>query len=143
MTHRGPAVAIIVAAAALIAYAASLPGTFQYDDAPTIVDNAAVRDVNQVPGYFTDPALFSGVKGNRMYRPVLLLTYCANHAVSDHVGVMATCRPTFDSSVSASSDAESLRSPGRCCLRARQSQCVTRWWTHHWTWRGRGGGGLL
>ncbi|MHC4859825.1 MAG: hypothetical protein ACYTDY_07005 [Planctomycetota bacterium] len=76
------AAAVVVAGVAVMVYSASLPGAFQYDDLPTILRNPAVTDASNLPAYFTDPELFSGIPGNRMYRPVLLVTYLANHAVA-------------------------------------------------------------
>ncbi len=79
MRPDGRLAALIAALAAVLAYASSLPGTFQYDDVPTIVQNEALRAVRFLPRYFADPTLFSGIPGNSMYRPVLLATYLANH----------------------------------------------------------------
>ncbi len=80
MTDRmaGFIVVIVVVAA----YAASLPGTFQFDDQPTILGNPAIADSGNLHRYFVDPALFSGIKGNGMYRPVLLVTYAANWEIA-------------------------------------------------------------
>jgi tetratricopeptide (TPR) repeat protein len=72
------------AVAALAVYAASLPGTFQFDDQPTILQNPAVRDAANLPRYFTDPGMFSGIPGNAMVRPVVLASYLANHAIAGY-----------------------------------------------------------
>jgi protein O-mannosyl-transferase len=73
---------ILVAAFVVAAYAASLPGTFQYDDYPTILRNTAVQDVGNLTRVFTTPELFSGLEGNSMYRPVLLTTYIVNYQIA-------------------------------------------------------------
>ncbi|MBD3160631.1 MAG: hypothetical protein GF328_00810, partial [Candidatus Latescibacteria bacterium] len=82
MNLRGPAAPIMVAAVAVIAYATSLTGTFHFDDLPTILRNPAIQDPGNLDDVFVDPDLFSGEPGNRMYRPILLSTYLANHAIA-------------------------------------------------------------
>ncbi len=66
---------IIVVSIVVLAYAASLPGTFHFDDFPTILRNPSITDADSLARCFVDPAMFSGIKGNGMYRPVLLVTY--------------------------------------------------------------------
>jgi hypothetical protein len=84
MTPRGLVILVIVAAVAVVAYATSLPGVFLYDDLPTICRNRAIRDPGNALRFFEDPDLFSGEAGNRMYRPVLLLTYLANYRAAGY-----------------------------------------------------------
>ncbi len=80
--HRSPELLLLgltVFAVGMLAYVTSLPGNFHYDDFPTILQNPAVRDPGLLGRYFTDPNLFSGLKDNAMYRPVLLVTYLADY----------------------------------------------------------------
>jgi tetratricopeptide (TPR) repeat protein len=72
---------ILVVGVAVLAYCTSLPGTFHYDDVPTILQNPSLTDVGNLPRFFVDPTLFSANPDNAMYRPVLLTTYLANHAL--------------------------------------------------------------
>jgi hypothetical protein len=72
----------MVAVVAVIAYATSLTGTFQFDDLPTVLRNPAIQEPGNLGAFFTDSGLFSGEPGNRMYRPVLLATYLANHVAA-------------------------------------------------------------
>lgn len=55
--------------------------TWQFDDVHSIVDNVHFRDWHNIPAFFTDITLFSVEPGNGMYRPMLLLSYWATHAL--------------------------------------------------------------
>ena len=70
--------------AALLCYANSFPGSYHYDDLHSIVENPSIRSLANIPLFFVDPALFSGEDGQGMYRPVLLVTYAINHALSGY-----------------------------------------------------------
>jgi tetratricopeptide (TPR) repeat protein len=72
---------ILPAVAAFCVYANSLPGTFHYDDHHSIVRNPHIRDLANLPRFFVDPSTFSGDTDKGMYRPVLLTSLAANHAV--------------------------------------------------------------
>jgi len=73
---------LLVAAVVVAAYAASLPGMFQFDDYPTILRNPSITDSGNMLRYFVDPTMFSGIEGNAMYRPVLLVTYSLNWEIA-------------------------------------------------------------
>jgi hypothetical protein len=60
-------------------YLNSLDGAFHYDDQHSIVENFALRKVENIPRFFVDPQMFSESPGHIMYRPMLLLTYAINH----------------------------------------------------------------
>jgi protein O-mannosyl-transferase len=65
-----------------LAYVRSLDDPFHFDDIHSIVDNTNLRDLSQIPRYFVDPGAFSSDSTLTMYRPLLLTTYAANHALS-------------------------------------------------------------
>jgi len=78
--HRLVASALLLVT--LIAYLPSVAGgAFHFDDGHSIVDNAGVRTLANVPRYFVDPTLWSGEPGNCMYRPALLVTFALDYAV--------------------------------------------------------------
>ena len=90
----------LIALLPLALYAGSLGYPFQYDDFHSIVQNESVRSLSHIPAYFADPGAFSGDPAIAMYRPLLLVTYAANHAVSGYevwsyrltnVGLHAAC----------------------------------------------------
>ena len=67
---------------AVAPYAQSLGHDFHYDDYHSVVRNSHIRQLEQIPHFFTDPSLFSVNPESAMYRPALLASYAANFAVS-------------------------------------------------------------
>ncbi len=79
---RYPALSALlsVLALSLIAYFNSLPNSFNFDDIQGIVRNPALRNLENVPAYFTDIRT-SSLAGGRDWRPVLQITYALNYAM--------------------------------------------------------------
>ena len=73
----GAALGLIVLLAFVI-YGNSLENPFHYDDEHSIVDNLYIRDLSNIPAFFTSPYMFSATQGG-MYRPVLLISYGFNY----------------------------------------------------------------
>jgi len=73
--------AVVLTIVVCAAYANSLQGSFQYDDFHSIVRNSSLRDLGNLPAFFTDPETFSGDADKAMYRPVLLASLALNHAL--------------------------------------------------------------
>lgn len=67
--------------AVAVAHAPSLRNGFAYDDAFTVTQNALVQEENFARLFGTDYWAGAGVKTG-YYRPVLMATYAANHAIS-------------------------------------------------------------
>jgi tetratricopeptide (TPR) repeat protein len=57
--------------AILAAYANHFHNTFHYDDWHTIVNNAAIRDLRNIPLFFRDATTFSSLPSNQSYRPLV------------------------------------------------------------------------
>jgi protein O-mannosyl-transferase len=55
----------------IAAYANHFQNGFHFDDAHTIVNNSAVRDLRNVPRFFTDATTFSALPSNQSYRPLV------------------------------------------------------------------------
>src|ERR1051325_12154272 len=55
----------------LAAYANHFDNSFHFDDAHTIENNAAIRDLRNVPQFFRDPTTFSVLPSNQSYRPLV------------------------------------------------------------------------
>ena len=76
-------------------YLNALPGAWHYDDFHSITDNQAIRSLANVPRFFTDPTCFSANPDMAMYRPVLLVSYVVQHALTGpgvgwwHIGNLA------------------------------------------------------
>ena len=73
--------AVVLTIVVCAAYANSLQGSFQYDDFHSIVRNSSLRDLGNLPAFFTDPETFSGDADKAMYRPLLLASLALNHAL--------------------------------------------------------------
>src|SRR6202045_2383316 len=66
--------------ALLAAYANHFQNGFHFDDAHTIVNNAAIRELRNIPLFFLDATTFSSLPSNQSYRPLvstlLAIAYC-------------------------------------------------------------------
>jgi hypothetical protein len=61
----------LLAAVLLAAYANHFYNSFHFDDAHTIVNNAAIRDLRNITVFFHDAATFSSLPSNQSYRPLV------------------------------------------------------------------------
>src|SRR3989442_8251565 len=57
--------------ALLAAYANHFPNSFHFDDAHTIENNAAIRELRNIPLFFRDATTFSSLPSNQSYRPLV------------------------------------------------------------------------
>ena len=71
-----------ILALAVLSHVNSIPGSFHYDDAHSIVDNPAIRTFETMLRILYDPAVFSGDPSMAMYRPLVVLSYVFNYAMS-------------------------------------------------------------
>lgn len=62
-------------------YGAFLGNTFHYDDEHSILQNPHIRQLANIPDFFSDPAQFSVDAEKGMYRPLLLVSYALNFAL--------------------------------------------------------------
>ena len=53
------------------AYSNHFHNEFHFDDSHTIVNNAFLRDLRNIPRFFTDATTFSSLPSNQSYRPIL------------------------------------------------------------------------
>ena len=71
---------VLFVGALLAAYANHFHNSFHFDDAHTIVNNAAIRELQNVPLFFRDATTFSALPSNQSYRPLvstlLAIAYC-------------------------------------------------------------------
>ena len=77
--------AVFVALLALgiaASYSNSLGIGFYFDDLYGIHNNPTIRSLRNIPGFFTDPHAFWTDRTQADVRPVLLITYALNYAVS-------------------------------------------------------------
>jgi len=65
-----------------LVYGGGLGYPFQYDDLHSIAENSHIRSLAAIPAFFVEPQLFSADPRNAMYRPLVLVSYALNHALS-------------------------------------------------------------
>ena len=63
--------ALLLLAVVLAAYANHFHNGFHFDDAHTIVNNAAIRELRNIPLFFRDATTFSALPSNQSYRPLV------------------------------------------------------------------------
>ncbi len=66
--------AAMVTAAVIAAYANHFYNGFHFDDSHTIVNNIYIRDIRNIPLFFTDAATSSSLPANQAYRPIVTAT---------------------------------------------------------------------
>src|SRR6202011_5179210 len=55
----------------LAAYSNHFHNSFHFDDAHTIVNNASIRELRNIPMFFRDATTFSSLPSNQSYRPLV------------------------------------------------------------------------
>ncbi|HLB25699.1 MAG TPA: hypothetical protein VJM83_05165, partial [Nitrospirota bacterium] len=78
------AAALVIFILSLAAYSGSFHAGFHFDDINQILENRHVRDIGNVPRFFADAALASGIPGRIGYRPVTFSTYAVNYAIGGY-----------------------------------------------------------
>jgi tetratricopeptide (TPR) repeat protein len=63
-------------------YANSLGGGFHFDDEHALRQNPFIRSLAHVPRFFVDPDTTTVLRENKDLRPLLLVTFALNHAIS-------------------------------------------------------------
>ena len=64
-------VGLLLVAGVIGAYSNHFHNEFHFDDSHTIVNNAFLRDLKNIPRFFTDATTFSSLPSNQSYRPVV------------------------------------------------------------------------
>src|ERR1051326_5528919 len=62
------------------AYANHFQNSFHFDDAHTIVNNAAIQSLRNIPHFFTDATTFSALPSNQSYRPLVSTLLAIDYA---------------------------------------------------------------
>ena len=64
-----------------VTYANSFENGFHFDDFHTIVDNPGIRELRNIPRFFTDATTFSVLPTNRTYRPFVSTSLAVDYAL--------------------------------------------------------------
>src|SRR5438105_2141537 len=75
-------IAIILFLMICAAYSNHFTNGFQFDDIHTIVDNAYIRNIKNLPLFFTDIKYFGTNVSNRGYRPIVVLLNAIDYRVA-------------------------------------------------------------
>ncbi len=67
-----------------LVYVNSLGNAFHFDDEHSIVENPHIRQLKNIPTFFTTPQMFSRTSGSEMYRPFLLVSYALNYRLASY-----------------------------------------------------------
>ena len=73
---------LLLGLAIALAYANGLAVGFHFDDWHVIQKNPHVRSLASIPSFFVDPDSSSVSRENRLVRPLLLVSFALNYAVS-------------------------------------------------------------
>ena len=73
--------AALVAVILLATYSNHFQNSFHFDDAHTIVNNAAIRQLKNVPLFFKDARSFSSLPSNQSYRPLLSTLFAIDYKI--------------------------------------------------------------
>jgi tetratricopeptide (TPR) repeat protein len=74
---------VLLVAALVAAYANHFHNSFHFDDAHTVVNNAAIRELRNVPRFFLDATTFSSLPSNQSYRPLVSTLLAIDYAAGD------------------------------------------------------------
>src|SRR4051812_37209144 len=77
---------IVAGTAALLvfvaAYSNSLQNAFNFDDVHVVQQNLFIRDLANIPRFFTDARTFSSLPQNATYRPLVSTTLAIDYAIA-------------------------------------------------------------
>ncbi len=74
--------ACVLAVAALgAAYSNHFDNGFHFDDAHVILNNLSIRNLENLPRFFTDPYTFTARAQNAVYRPLLTTSYAIDYRI--------------------------------------------------------------
>src|SRR5947207_15640764 len=63
------------------AYSNHFQNSFHFDDAHTVVNNAAIQSLRNIPRFFTDATTFSSLPSNQSYRPLVSTLFAIDYAI--------------------------------------------------------------
>lgn len=66
-----------------LAYSRHFDNPFEFDDSHTIVNNMAIRDLKNIPSFFTDATTTSSLPANQAYRPGLTTLNAIDYALGN------------------------------------------------------------
>lgn len=80
--------------AVIITYSNHFENPFEFDDAHTIVNNTAIRDLDNIPYFFTDSLKSSTLPANQAWRPGLVTLNTIDYVTQHHIDSVAKADST-------------------------------------------------
>ena len=71
----------IITALCFLAYSNTLNNAFVYDDHAAIVDNGLIKDLANIPGFFSKPVFSTSQVLHEGYRPLVMVSLALNYAL--------------------------------------------------------------
>ena len=87
--------AALLLVALVTAYANHFHNSFHFDDAHTIVNNASIRELRNIPLFFRDATTFSSLPSNQSYRPLVSTLLAIDYRLAD-IDALAHAGERFD-----------------------------------------------
>jgi protein O-mannosyl-transferase len=73
---------VLLGAVAIFAtYSNHFQNSFHFDDSHTVIDNVFIRDLHNIPRFFTDATTFSSLPANQTWRPFVSVTLAIDYAL--------------------------------------------------------------
>ena len=69
----------VAVVAIFAAYANHFHNSFHFDDAHTVVNNVYIRNLHNIPRFFTDATTFSSLPANQTWRPIISLSLAIDY----------------------------------------------------------------
>jgi protein O-mannosyl-transferase len=66
----------------LVAYSNHFHNSFHFDDSHTIIDNIFIRDLHNIPRFFTDATTFTSLPANQTWRPIVSLSLAVDYRLA-------------------------------------------------------------
>ena len=74
----------LILCVSLCVYANSFRAGFHFDDHHMVLDNQNLRDVSNIPRFFTNPDMGSYTLGLKSYRPLTYISFTLNYAADGY-----------------------------------------------------------
>ncbi len=77
---------LLLLAVVCLAHFNTLGNSFHFDDEHSLTENPHIRDLGNIPAFFSRSDMFSANVGSDMYRPLVLVSYALNYSVGGYEG---------------------------------------------------------
>src|SRR6202167_3697392 len=74
--------ACLAALAIFVTYSNHFHNSFHFDDSHAVIDNVYIRDLHNIPRFFTDATTFSSLPANQTWRPIVSLSLALDYKLA-------------------------------------------------------------